>query len=106
MGNDNNDHHNDDDKSGHKFLARSVIFKARTSRFCIEVDIDNSYNMMMMKMAMILMMMMIIAVTRDDDDVDNDEDDGYSCNSVNAQAKTSKFCMEVDLDNTCNINMM
>ena len=33
------------------------------------------------------------------DDNDNDEDNDYTCNSVNFQARTSKFCMEVDLDN-------
>ena len=42
----------------------------------------------------------------DDDDNDNDDDDDnkddkdhYSCNSVNFQMRTSKFCMEVYLDN-------
>ena len=34
-----------------------------------------------------------------DDDDDNDYDDDYCCNSVNFQARTSRFCMEVDLDN-------
>ena len=34
----------------------------------------------------------------DDDFGDGDEDE-YSCNSVNFQARTSRFCMEVDLDN-------
>ena len=33
-----------------------------------------------------------------DGDGDDDEDE-YSCNSVNFQARTSRFCMEVDLDN-------
>ena len=41
-----------------------------TSRFCIEVDLDNTYNIMMIMMTVmmiimiILMMMMIIAVTQ------------------------------------------
>ena len=35
----------------------------------------------------------------DDDNDDNDDDGDYSCNSVNFQARTSKFCMKVDLDN-------
>ena len=36
-----------------------------------------------------------------DDDFgdDDDDEDEYSCNSVNFQARTSRFCMEVDLDN-------
>ena len=32
----------------------SVNFKVRTSRFCMEVDLDNRYNMMMMTMRMII----------------------------------------------------
>ena len=36
----------------------------------------------------------------DDDNVDDDDDnDHYSCNSVNLEIRTSKFCMEVNLDN-------
>ena len=43
----------------------------------------------------------------DDDDEDNDDDeDDYSCNSVNFQARTSRFGMEVDLDNTYNMMIM
>ena len=44
-------------------------FQARTSKFCMEIDLDNTYNMMMMKMMimmmqiMMVMMMLIIAVT-------------------------------------------
>ena len=36
----------------------------------------------------------------DDDENDNDDDDNddYSCNSVNFQVRTSRFCKEVDLD--------
>ena len=34
----------------------------------------------------------------DDDDDDEDDKDHYSCNSVNFQMRTSKFCMEVYLD--------
>ena len=41
----------------------------------------------------------------DDDVDDNDDEDDYSCNSVNFQARTSKFCMEVCLDDTCNTMM-
>ena len=33
----------------------------------------------------------------DDDDDDIDDEDDYSSNSVNFQARTSRFCMEVDL---------
>ena len=45
----------------------------------------------------------------DDDDDDNDDDDDdnddiddkddYSCNSVNFKVRTSRFCMDIDLDN-------
>ena len=34
-----------------------------------------------------------------DDDFGDDDEDEYRCNSVNFQARTSRFCMEVDLDN-------
>ena len=36
----------------------------------------------------------------DDGENDNDDDDNddYSCNSVNFQVRTSRFCKEVDLD--------
>ena len=32
-------------------------------------------------------------------DFGDDDEDDYRCNSVNFQARTSRFCMEVDLDN-------
>ena len=35
----------------------------------------------------------------DNDDYNNDDEDDYSSNSVNFQARTSRFCMKVDLDN-------
>ena len=35
-----------------------------------------------------------------DDDFGDDDEDEYSSNSVNFQARTSRFCIEVDLDNT------
>ena len=38
----------------------SVIFQARTSKFCMEVNLDNTYNILMM----LMMIMMIIAVTQ------------------------------------------
>ena len=44
-----------------------------------------------------------------DDDFGDDDEDEYRCNSVNFQARTSRFCMEVDLHNTYNmilINMI
>ena len=37
---------------------------------------------------------------------DDDDNHDYSCNSVNFQAKTNKFSMEVYLDNTYNMMMM
>ena len=43
----------------------------------------------------------------DDDDYDDEDDeDHYSCNSVNLQARTSRFCMEVDLHDTYNMILM
>ena len=45
----------------------------------------------------------------DNDDDDNDDEDHYSCNSVNFQARTSRFHMGVYLHYTYNmilINMM
>ena len=33
----------------------------------------------------------------------DDNNDNYSCNF---QARTSRFCMEVDQDNTCHMKMM
>ena len=35
-----------------------------------------------------------------DDDFGDDDEDEYSCNSVNFQARTSRFCMEIHLDNS------
>ena len=61
----------DDDDYDHEddYSSNSVNFQARTSRFCMEVSLDNTYNMMMIKikimiliMIMIMMMNMIIAV--------------------------------------------
>ena len=34
----------------------------------------------------------------DNDDDDNDDKDDHSHNSVNFKVRTSRFCMEVDLD--------
>ena len=34
-----------------------------------------------------------------DDNGDNDDKDDYSCNSVNFKGRTSRFCIELDLDN-------
>ena len=33
-----------------------------------------------------------------DDDDDNDDKDDYSCNSVNFKVRTSRFCMELDIN--------
>ena len=41
-----------------------------------------------------------------DDDFGHDDEDEYTCNSVNFQARTSRFCMEVDLDQTFDMLMM
>ena len=42
----------------------------------------------------------------DDDDDDEDDEDDYSFNSVNFQARTSRFCLEVDLDKMCHMMLM
>ena len=69
--------------------------------------------MMTIMMMMIMMMKMIIAVFGflaisppkififfdGDDDFGDNEEDEYRYNSVNFQARTSRFCMEVFLDN-------
>ena len=34
-----------------------------------------------------------------DDDGDDDDKDAFICKSVNFKVRTSKFCMEIDLDN-------
>ena len=58
-----------------------------TSRFCMDADLDNIYN------------------DNDSNDGDNDDNvsdivDDYSCNSVNFEDRTSRFCMELDLYHT------
>ena len=35
----------------------------------------------------------------DDHDEDKNDNDDFSCNSVNFQVRTSRFCMKVDLEN-------
>ena len=42
------------------FWHNSVNFHARTSRFCMEVDLDNTYEIMMMNMTIMMMMIMMI----------------------------------------------
>ena len=48
----------DDDEDEYSY--NSVNFQAKTSRFCMEIDLDNSYQIMMMMMIIIMMMMMIM----------------------------------------------
>ena len=55
--NDNDDYNNDDKDD---YSSNSVSFQARTTRFCMKVCLDNSYNMMIMKMTIIMMMMIIL----------------------------------------------
>ena len=78
-------------------------------------------------MIMIIIMMMVTAVTQsifkvgppnlawkyiliidndDDDDHNDDDNDDYSCNSVNFQARTPRFYMEVDVDHIYDMLMM
>ena len=45
------------------FCHNSVNLNARTSRFCMEVDLDDIYQIMFMMM-MIMMMMMIIMMIK------------------------------------------
>ena len=42
----------------------------------------------------------------DDDNDDEDDEDDYICNSVNFQARTSRFFTQVDLHNTYNMILM
>ena len=44
------------------FCHNSVNFHAKTSRFCMEVDLDNIYKIMMMVMTIIMMMMLIMMI--------------------------------------------
>ena len=64
--NDNNDYNNDDNDDEVDYSSNSVNFQARTSRFCMKVCPDNSYNIMVMMMMIIIIMMMktIIAVSQ------------------------------------------
>ena len=41
-----------------------------------------------------------------DNDNDDNIDDDYSCNSINFQARISRFSVEVDLNNTYDMMMM
>ena len=59
---------NNNNKTLDENCNNSAIFGAMTSRFYMEVNIDNTYNMLMMMMTIIMMMimimmMMIIAIT-------------------------------------------
>ena len=45
-------------------------------------------------------------IFNNDLDDDNDDEDDCSCKSVNFQASTSRFCKELDLDNTYNMMIM
>ena len=58
---DGDDDFGDDDED--EYSCNSVNFEVRTSRFGMEIDLDNSYQIMMIMMLM-MMMMMIIAVTQ------------------------------------------
>ena len=51
----------DDDED--EYRCNSVNFQARTSRFCMEVDIDNIEQIVMMMMTIMMMMMMIMMIT-------------------------------------------
>ena len=67
--NDDDDNDNDDNDDDDDYSCNSVNFQARTSRFCVEVDLHSTYNMILMKMIMTMMMMivmrkMIIALTQ------------------------------------------
>ena len=35
----------------------------------------------------------------DEEEEDKNDNDDFSCNSVNFQVRTSRFCMKVDLEN-------
>ena len=116
----------------------SVNFHARTSRFCMEVDLDNDdddddnndddddneddysrfrvighnspkNNFLGLKPKNELFLCKNTTYFLGwswnfnffdgDDDFGDDDENEYSCNLANFQARTSRFCMEVDLDN-------
>ena len=54
--NDNDDDNDDDDD----YSCISVNFQASNSRFFMEVDLDNTYNIMLMKMMIMMIIMMIM----------------------------------------------
>ena len=61
---DNNDDNDDDDNSDDEdhYSCKSVSFQDRTSRFCMDVDLDNMCNMMLMKMMIMRMMIIIMMI--------------------------------------------
>ena len=44
------------------FCHNSVNLNARTSRFCMEVDLDDIYQIMLMMMMIMMMMMMMMII--------------------------------------------
>ena len=54
------DHDNDDEDDKDHYSCNSVNSQARTSRFCMEVDLRNTYNMILIKIMMMMMMMKVI----------------------------------------------
>ena len=68
------------------------------------VDIGNTYRMMIiititMILSIINMVMKIKIANDNDDDHYNDDKDDYSCNSFNFKVRTSRFFMELDINN-------
>ena len=51
---------NDDDDNDADYSNNSVKIQARTSRFCMELYLDNTYNMMMLKLRVMMMIIMMM----------------------------------------------
>ena len=65
----------------------SANFKATASRFCMVIDLNETYRMMMM-----IMMIMMMRTQNGN-------------NSDNFEATTSRFCMVIDINETYSIMM-
>ena len=51
---------NDDDDNDADYSNNLVKTQSRTSRFCVELYLDNTYNMMMLKMRVMMMIIMMM----------------------------------------------
>ena len=59
---DDRDDRDDDNDDHDDYSCNSVNFPARTSKFCMEEKIYNTYNMIMMEMTIMILMMIMIMI--------------------------------------------